>query len=113
MKLKLMADYCCWPLWYNGPDNTRIGPVDPETLPLSKALKERLLKWSETFDKQLDLMNPRDVLSAPEWTTEEALWFDNEGRELWIQLRGELGTAYQVSYFFRGKLFDDPDSLPV
>jgi hypothetical protein len=107
-----MADYGCWPLWSLGPDPSKIGPINPEVLPLSRGLTDRLLKWAEIFDRQLNLQDPCDVFKAPEWTPEDVRWFEEEGWELWIQLRAELGAAYQVFYFFRGKVVDDPTSLP-
>ncbi|MHC5729637.1 MAG: hypothetical protein ACYTXY_37035 [Nostoc sp.] len=33
-KIKLMADYGCYPLWWVSSD--KIGNIDPETLPLSQ-----------------------------------------------------------------------------
>ncbi len=50
-RIKLMADYQCWCLWdMRDPRN-----INPDTLPISDALKEQLHAWEAAFDKTLDL----------------------------------------------------------
>ena len=41
-KIKLMADYGCYPLWWV--NSQKIGDIDPETLPLSQQTINRLEK---------------------------------------------------------------------
>jgi hypothetical protein len=91
--LKLMPDYCCWPIWRAGGE---VGNVDPEGLPLTAELKGALMKWARVFDATLDWDNPADSgFRSP--AEEEA--FEAEGRRLWRELIDQLGDDYQVVYF--------------
>ncbi|MEH2291751.1 MAG: hypothetical protein V7K31_01120 [Nostoc sp.] len=44
-KIKLMADYGCYPLWWVSPE--KVGNIDPETLPLIPETIKRLNKWKK------------------------------------------------------------------
>jgi hypothetical protein len=46
-KIKVMADYDCWPLWETSPG---IENVDPETLPISRELARDLAAWQAKYD---------------------------------------------------------------
>ncbi|HLO88549.1 MAG TPA: hypothetical protein VK203_26565 [Nostocaceae cyanobacterium] len=93
-KIKLMADYGCYPLWWDSPD--KVGDIDPETLPLTKETMNRLEKWEETYDAKL---NWEDPASSVGFTPEEETAFEEEGINLWKQLQKELAPNYQVAYF--------------
>ena len=48
IKIKLMPDYCCHPLW--GIDADNIGNINPATLPLSQETIKRLEKWANMLN---------------------------------------------------------------
>jgi hypothetical protein len=94
-RVRLMADYFAFPLWAvasGEPDATWSGMLSPEALPLSASLVEKLQHWADEHDELFD--------SEFEWPSEEArtAWIDR-GRQLALQLRAELGPAYEVAYF--------------
>jgi len=92
--IKLMADYYSFPLWENSP--REVGNIDPESLPLSEELKERLENWSEKYDSILNDENPA---SSGFETEEDELNFIREGSELAKSLQLELGETYQITYY--------------
>lgn len=103
-KIKLMADYQCWPLWdMDEPDN-----IDPRELPLSDKTIEGLLKWEQSFDA---ILNWDDPVASGFKSEEAAVAFEQEGIRLWLQLRQELAPDYEVHYFSDKlhKLLTDPN----
>lgn len=90
-KLKLMADYQCFPVWRD--DEGQVGNVDPRTLPISESLKTRLLVWAKTFDSTL---NEDDPLSSGFSSDQAESEFKKDGKALGVQLQDELGPAYFV-----------------
>jgi hypothetical protein len=91
--IKLMAEYGCTVLWDFDPD--RIGPIDPESLPLTAELKAALHKWAAAYDRTLNQEYPPESgFNSP--TEEEA--FQAEGRRLWKELQAQLGEEYKVVY---------------
>ncbi len=110
-KIKLMADYGCYPLWWATSD--RAGDIDPETLPLSKETISRLDKWAEVYDAKLNWENPGDSLGFSSSEAEAA--FEDEGISLWKQLQKELVPNYQVIYFSNRlrKVLTHPSELEV
>ena len=92
-QIKLMADYDCWPLWWDGDHDP--GNIDPATLPLSPATVKRLLAWAETFDATLNRDNPASS-DFPSDAAFEA--FEQVGLDLWRQLQRELAPDYNVVY---------------
>lgn len=99
-KIKLMADYDCWPLW----GLSAVGNIDPDTLPLSETTKEALAKWAQGYNKTL---NRADPIKSGFETPEEASAFNLEGWRLWECLQSEL-SEFKVLYFDNdlGRLFD-------
>ena len=93
-KIKLMADYGCYPLWWVSSE--KLGDIDPETLPLSQQTINRLEKWAEMYDAKLNEDEP--ILSSFS-SNEELESFEEEGINLWKQLKKELATNYEVVYF--------------
>lgn len=80
-RLKLMADYDCWPLWdLDDPHN-----VDPHELRLTAELLAELLAWSEMFDGILD----RSTGHAAFKSEQQEHAFDQTGRRLLEALRKE------------------------
>ncbi|WP_414567764.1 hypothetical protein [Nostoc sp. CCY 9925] len=110
-KIKLMADYGCYPLWWATSD--RAGDIDPETLPLNQETISRLEKWAEVYDAKLNWENPGDSLGFSSLEAEAA--FEDEGISLWKQLQKELVLDYQVIYFSNRlrKVVTHPSELEV
>jgi len=90
--IKLMWDYNCSPLWHHREED--VGDIDPNTLPLSTATKDRLEAWAAFPDAKLDRNYPPDTV----WTDEESAAHEAEGRALWRLLRTELGPNFRVAY---------------
>jgi hypothetical protein len=106
-KIKLMADYGCYPLWWV--DVGKAGPVEPE-LPLSEETDTRLQKWADSYDDRLDWDDPGN---SPPPTPEESAAFEQEGISLWGQLQKELAPNYEVVYFSQalGRVVTDVSEL--
>jgi hypothetical protein len=93
--IKLMAEYGLTVLWW-GHDSGKIGPIDPESLPLNTELKAALHEWAIRYDGTLNREYPPDSgFASP--ADEEA--FEAEGKRLWKELQAQLGPAYHVAYF--------------
>ena len=93
-RIKLMADYRCFPLWDQSGD---FPPnIDPHMLHLSLRTIEALLEWANRYDATL---YPDDPAMSGFRTSSEAQEFENQGLQLWRTLQNELGTDYEVSYF--------------
>jgi len=107
-KIKLMADYECYPLWWVNSD--KIGNIDPETLPLSQETISRLEKWEESYNATLNWQDPGN---SPDLSPEEEAAFEQEGISLWKQLQKELAPNYEVVYFSEllGKVVNDMNEL--
>lgn len=90
--IKLMADYECFALW----DEDSVDNLNPDELPISEELKYRIHRWEDAFDATL---NRADPANSGFYTRDDLRRFDEEGLELWRQLRLELGDEYDVRYF--------------
>jgi hypothetical protein len=91
-KIKLMADYHCYPIWDMQPNS--YGDIDPRDLPISQELTEDLLAWAISFDLTL---NSTDPLSSGFKSAEEASNFKSVGHQLCERLKNELGADYFVT----------------
>jgi hypothetical protein len=92
VKLKLMPDYGCFPLWWVDHPQGLVGDVDPETLPLTPATRARLLAWAKSYDESLDWDDPAATKPLPRAELDA---FKREGLALLKKLREEL-TGYEV-----------------
>lgn len=90
--IKLMADYDSYPLW----DEDNIDNLNPDDPPISEELKRKIHKWEDHYDSTLNRENPANSGFASD---EELRVFEQEGCDLWRQLREELGDTYVVKYF--------------
>lgn len=90
--IKLMADYQCSPLWRAS--RGVVGNIDPEDLPISRLLQERLMAWAAKFDATLNMNDPASSGFESEQAASE---FRREGDTLVQQLQNELGAAYVVT----------------
>lgn len=93
--IKLMPDYGCDPLWWEGGD--RVGNIDPATLPLSQKTIDRLQRWADTYDATLNWDDPANSPGFPNLEAEQR--FEQEGIDLWQQLQKELPPHFKVYYF--------------
>ncbi|GCL37511.1 MULTISPECIES: hypothetical protein [Sphaerospermopsis] len=93
-KIKLMADYGCYPLWWVSSD--KVGDIDPETMLLSEETISRLAKWADIYDAKLNWEDPG---SSGFSDVKAAAAFEQEGISLWKQLQKELAPNYEVLYF--------------
>ena len=111
-KIKLQADYGCWPLWdVDNPSNLSL-----EKFKLSETLHARLGKWVEEYNQQLDWDNLGDPTPlSPGEGAARRVWYEiflKEGALMWLELRKELADEYEVSYFISGHgLLTDPKEL--
>jgi hypothetical protein len=94
IKIKLMADYGCDPLWWADAD--KVGNINPAKLPLSKETINRLNNWAISYNASL---NWQDPANSPDLSPEEEAAFEKEGISLWKQLQTELAPNYEVIYF--------------
>jgi hypothetical protein len=90
--VKLMADYHCFPLW----EASRgvVGNIDPQDLPISSLLKQRLIAWAAKFDATLNMDDPVSSGFDSEQVANE---FQQEGKILAQHLQEELGENYIVT----------------
>ncbi|AUT64907.1 hypothetical protein [Paraburkholderia terrae] len=91
-KIKLMADYQCFPLWEASPGV--VGNINPQDLPISSLLKQKLMTWAATFDATLNMNDPASSGFENEQAANE---FRLEGETLARSLQNELGAAYVVT----------------
>jgi hypothetical protein len=107
-KIKLMADYGCYPLWWASSD--KAGDIDPDTMPLSEETISRLEKWADIYDATLNWQDPGN---SPDLSPEEEAAFEKEGISLWKQLQKELALNYEVLYFSEKlvKVINDTNEL--
>ncbi|MEC4891582.1 MAG: hypothetical protein SAL07_06945 [Oscillatoria sp. PMC 1051.18] len=111
IKIKLMADYGCEPLWWA--DEDKVGNIQPETLPLTDETIKRLQKWAIAYSETLNWSDPAN---SPGFGSEEARKaFAQEGISLWKQLRQELAPDYEVIYFSEqlGELCFSPEKCKL
>jgi hypothetical protein len=94
MKIKVMTDYDCAPLWWDSSDG--VGDIRPEDLPLSDGLRRDLWNWQATYDAILVRDDPR-LTAFPSEAAEQA--FENQGRRLTERVANELGPSVAVRYW--------------
>lgn len=98
MRLKLMPDYECSPLWWDGEpdgDSFRVGDIDPADLNLPPDLRRDLFAWADRFDATLDQDYPPDSKFASEQELES---FIEDGRVLTERVRAALGPDCEIRY---------------
>ncbi|RYF20128.1 MAG: hypothetical protein EOO77_08670 [Oxalobacteraceae bacterium] len=88
MQIKVMPDYDCAPLWWDGGE--RVGNINPQDLPLSEGLVEALWAWAGEYDATL---NTDDPVRSGFDDDAAARDFNDRGRSLSDRLAGELEGA--------------------
>lgn len=107
-RIRLSADYQCWPLWWDGQEEA--GEISPDQLLLNPETVNRIEKWADWFDSWMDFENAPDGKDPDD---EEFESFEWEGIEIWKSLRKELAPDYEVAYNSKklGILLTHPDQL--
>ena len=94
-----MADYGCFPLWETDPD--RAGDIDPCSLPIDEALRERLAAWAAAYDSTLNQDDPpHSGFASP---AAELDWL-RMGDVLAADLQRALGAGVTVTYWHAPEL---------
>ena len=92
-KIKLMADYECYPIWEVFSDG--IDNIDPSSLPISDRLASRINNWADEYDQTLNHQDP----SKSGFNSEEAMKsFEVQGKLLFNELKEELKGGFELSY---------------
>jgi len=94
-KIKLMPDYECWCLWNLDPTNKDSYNINPDKLPISSALKEKLSKWDQEYQLTFNEEYPPNSGFK---TSQDQVRHNRVGNELAQRLQGELGEEYLVEY---------------
>ena len=97
MRIKIMPDYECAPLWWDQPD--KVGNIHPEDLKLSPELGADLWAWAAVYDATLNYDNPMDSGFAT--SSDEHLFHEN-GKRLALRTAAELGDRAAVRYWLDG-----------
>ncbi|MFV5346311.1 hypothetical protein [Acinetobacter soli] len=92
--IKLMPDYQCYPLWEYD-ELGLVANLNPEDLPISKVLIDKLILWSDMYDETLCLDDP---INSGFKSIEDEKKFQLLGEELFKSLREELSGQYDVIY---------------
>lgn len=92
-KIKVMADYDCFPIWWDQAD--KIGNIDPKNLPITSTLAADLERWADIFTATLNHANPRNSGFK---TEQEYRDFNERGTRLTQWLAEELRGKYEVRY---------------
>jgi hypothetical protein len=95
-RIFLMFDYTSSGLWHPSEDGSgrASGMVDPDALPLSREIKDRLAAWVTACDA----LNMREIAAGPGPTPTDAEWevVEAEKVALWRALRAEAGLAWEI-----------------
>jgi hypothetical protein len=91
-KIRFESDYFCWPLW--GTTAEDVGNINPDDLPISQHLREKIMEWAARFDAIINMDDPANSVFFK--TKEEEFNFYKDGLELAHQLQSELGTEYEI-----------------
>jgi hypothetical protein len=90
-KIKLMTDYGCHPLWWDG--QGRVGNIDPALLGLSEELRRELQSWATRYDAILNHDDPR---ASGFRSRDDEQSFEEDGRSLKAKLEDALGPSFEV-----------------
>lgn len=93
-RIRLMADYFCYPLWHNGGDE--VGCIDPASLQISDELQRDLNAWARVFDAILDMDDPANKGGFESPQAAES--FIAQGARLAQRLYDELGPEWEIEY---------------
>lgn len=94
-QIKLMAEYCAFPLWWDDEGKAKIN-IQPHELSLSLETVLLLQKWQQMYESQMNWANPKE---SKFFTPTEIDAFEEEGVKLWLLLRQQLSPRYKFVYF--------------
>jgi hypothetical protein len=105
--IRVIAEYGSFPLWADTGED-----IDPRDLLISDELATEFDEWRAAFDATLDRGYPPDS-EFPTPAAEEE--FIERGERLARRLAAELGTEYQVRYFYirTGSFIDIEPAAPA
>lgn len=92
-KIKLMADYQCYPIWET--KDRSYSDVDPFQLPISNELATEIAAWGRRYDETLNLDDPATSGFASTELEEE---FCRWGERLFERLKSELTGGFVVAF---------------
>jgi hypothetical protein len=93
-KIRIMAEYECFPTWIiRGPQTLNVPPGDLE---INQDLARELLRWATDFDSTYDLDDP---LSSGFKDPEGEREFNERGRTLARRVAAAVGQQSEVTYF--------------
>ena len=109
-KIKLMADYFCYPLWWV--ESGKYGDINPDDLPLSPDTIKSLIKWSDIYNATFNDNYPPDSRFP---SLADELAFESEGIRLWLKVQQELKNQYEIIYYsyLERKVIDVIDPVTV
>lgn len=93
-RLRLVADYGCFPIFLENPEPGEDYMVDPRKLPISPELKRDLFKWAAEFDA---ILNWDDPARSGFPTVSDEVAFHACAHLLVKRLREELLNKYDVA----------------
>jgi hypothetical protein len=95
-RIFLMFDYTSSGLWHPSEDGSghANGMVDPDALPVSQEIKDRLAAWVTACDD----LNMREIAAGAGPEPTEAEWNAAEAEKvaLWRSLRAEAGPGWEI-----------------
>jgi hypothetical protein len=94
VRIKLMPDYDCSPLWWDN-EPGKIGNIPPDELGLSEELAGDLWTWAGAFDATL---NRDDPPKSGFSSVEAERGFYERGSQLAERVADELGAKAAVRY---------------
>jgi len=94
MKLKVMADYYCYPLWLI--DQNDLKNISPESLLLDTKMIQQLYEWAGKYDSILDLNDPRNS-GFPSPQAHRA--FVDSGLQIAKELIKHIDATWSITYF--------------
>lgn len=91
--IRVMAEYGSRPIWWSG-EEAGDGDLDPNSLPLSKELKQDLFRWAQRLDEALNWDDPANTIWPP------GFWAgcNRMGKALFFRVRAELAGSYSVEW---------------
>ena len=96
-KIRLLLDYMCSPIWIRCDDDS-VDTIEPSEMPISYSLVHDIEKWNRIYQSTLDQdYPPYSGFSSKEANDMLQRALQIEGRSIYLRLKEELGSDYDVS----------------